>query len=100
MAQRQECIDCNVQSPFTDTNYTLISALHGWRLAVLRFPDGQFVVEWRCPHCWKAYKSRERMPASENRIAVATTAFAERPRDVFARAARRLRESSGPPRGS
>ena len=29
------CIDCGTTSPSTDTNYTLISARHGWRLTVV-----------------------------------------------------------------
>jgi hypothetical protein len=99
MGQRQECVDCNLQSPPTDTNYTLISSRHGWRLTRLRSAHGQFVAEWRCPQCWTAYKRRERTPASDNRIAVVPLATAERPHEVFARATRRLRRPSGPPRG-
>jgi len=30
----QTCVDCNAQSPQTETNFTLISARYGWRLSL------------------------------------------------------------------
>jgi hypothetical protein len=56
MRDRQTCIGCGKQSPETETNYTLISAQFGWRLARYRSADGTIVVEWRCPQCWRDYK--------------------------------------------
>jgi hypothetical protein len=58
MRDRQTCIDCGKKSPETETNYTLISAQFGWRLTRRREPNGDFVVEWRCPDCWRAHKKR------------------------------------------
>jgi hypothetical protein len=45
-----------MKSPETETNYTLISAQFGWRLARSKSSDGEIVVEWRCPACWREYK--------------------------------------------
>ena len=54
-----KCIDCGKKPPPTDTNYTLISARHGWRLTRGADHDGQRVMEWRCPSCWQAYRKKE-----------------------------------------
>lgn len=53
---RQTCVGCAMKSPETETNYTLISAQFGWRLARSKSSVGEIVVEWRCPICWRAYK--------------------------------------------
>jgi hypothetical protein len=45
-----------MKSPETETNYTLISAQFGWRLARSKSSDGEILVEWRCPTCWREYK--------------------------------------------
>jgi hypothetical protein len=58
MRDRQTCIECGKKSPETETNYTLISAQFGWRLARRRDENGGFVVEWRCPDCWRSHKKR------------------------------------------
>jgi hypothetical protein len=42
----------------TDTNYTLISARHGWRLTLHTAANGTRQAEWRCPMCWATYKPR------------------------------------------
>jgi hypothetical protein len=52
------CVDCHVQSPPTDTNYTLISSRHGWRLTVTPESSGQRIPEWRCPKCWERHKRK------------------------------------------
>jgi hypothetical protein len=54
---RPTCVDCRVVSPDTDTNYTLISARHGWRSIVVTDPTGRRAMEWRCPNCWVRYKA-------------------------------------------
>ncbi len=64
MRDRQVCIDCGKQSPETETNYTLISAQFGWRLTRRRGDNGDFVVEWRCPDCWRAHKKKTDEAAS------------------------------------
>jgi hypothetical protein len=46
------CCDCREPKPQTETNYTLISARHGWRLTRRREPDGTLALEWHCPQCW------------------------------------------------
>jgi hypothetical protein len=56
MRDRQTCIGCGKKSPETETNYTLISSQFGWRLTRSTGPDGNIVVEWRCPVCWRDYK--------------------------------------------
>jgi hypothetical protein len=92
MGQQQTCVDCGGKSPPTETNYTLISELHGWRLTRLRDAQGRFVAEWRCPSCWRAYKDRERRPSTNTRAALGAS-VQEQPGDVFARATRRLQRS-------
>ena len=57
MRELPVCADCGCQSPKTDTNYTLISKRHGWRLTRSTAPDGSFVVEWRCPTCSTRHRS-------------------------------------------
>ena len=61
---RRTCTDCAAISPETQTQYTLI-AKHGWR--VVRAHGGEQGIEWRCPTCWVAYKSRQPAPAKATR---------------------------------
>jgi len=56
---RHRCVDCNVQSPPTDTNYTLISARYGWRLTRGVDATGRTVMQWRCPKCWQIFRNRK-----------------------------------------
>jgi hypothetical protein len=58
-----QCVDCSASAPTTNTAHTLISAQHGWRLARRKTPEGQRVIEWRCPRCWLRYKSGQAPPA-------------------------------------
>jgi hypothetical protein len=53
---RHRCVDCGALSPETETNYTLISSQHGWRLSRASDPLGNPVMEWRCPRCWARHK--------------------------------------------
>jgi hypothetical protein len=53
------CVVCGIESPKTDTNYTLISPKFGWRLSRRPGPDGTFIVEWRCPDCWTKHKEKQ-----------------------------------------
>lgn len=53
---RNVCIDCGKLSPATQTNYTLISSQHGWRLTLGTDSIGRRVMEWRCPKCWAKRK--------------------------------------------
>jgi hypothetical protein len=46
------CADCGLPKPQTETNYTLISARHGWRVTRRRQPDGTQELAWHCPECW------------------------------------------------
>jgi hypothetical protein len=52
------CVDCGAPAPHTDTNYTLISSRYGWRLTRSMDAHGNKVMEWRCPDCWQAYRTR------------------------------------------
>jgi len=52
------CVDCNEQSPQTETSYTLISSRYGWRLSLEEGPSGERVAIWRCPSCWTRHRSR------------------------------------------
>jgi hypothetical protein len=53
---RETCVGCGVRAPATDTNYTLISSKHGWRLLRRALGDGEYALDWRCRECWRAYK--------------------------------------------
>ncbi len=57
-AQPQRCADCGTLAPPTETNYTLISARHGWRLSLSKGPDGRREAVWRCPSCWAVFRGR------------------------------------------
>jgi hypothetical protein len=52
------CVDCRVRSPAAETNYTLISSRHGWRLTRRAEADGSIILEWRCPACWARHRGR------------------------------------------
>ena len=52
------CVDCGTTSPVTETNYTLISARHGWRLTLAQDEKGVRVMQWRCPTCWTRFRSK------------------------------------------
>ena len=56
VSSSQRCSDCGLQSPETNTDYTLIGSKHGWRLTKQKAPDGSVTVYWRCPPCWAAHK--------------------------------------------
>ena len=72
--QANQCADCHKIAPPTQTNFTLISSQHGWRLSFDRV-DGRRVSVWRCPKCWENHKAggktptsrRERSPVSQTR---------------------------------
>lgn len=54
------CVDCGAPAPKTESAYTLISALHGWRLTREIDAEGRRTIEWRCPVCWAELKARTR----------------------------------------
>jgi hypothetical protein len=53
------CVDCGTTSPVTETNYTLISARHGWRLTLGTDDQGSRVMLWRCPTCWARHRKEQ-----------------------------------------
>jgi len=55
-AHRHQCVDCGKFSPQTETNYTLISSQHGWRLTLGTDAQAKRVMQWRCPKCWAKRK--------------------------------------------
>jgi hypothetical protein len=57
---KPRCIDCGAESPQTNTNYTLISQQHGWRLAIEADISGRRVATWRCPKCWAQHRDKKR----------------------------------------
>jgi hypothetical protein len=54
----QRCVDCRAFSPEANTNHTLISARHGWRLHRRVDTEGKMTLEWRCPNCWTKFKEK------------------------------------------
>ena len=68
-------MNCQAQSPETESEYTLISAQYGWRLARSKARDGTLLLEWRCPSCWAKYKAAQpgtgdAPPASHERATI------------------------------
>jgi hypothetical protein len=53
------CVDCGTTSPLTETNYTLISARHGWRLTLGQDENGVRIMQWRCPTCWAKHRKEQ-----------------------------------------
>jgi hypothetical protein len=50
-------VGCGVEAPETETDFTLISARHGWRLVRRTSTGGDLIIEWRCPECWQHHKA-------------------------------------------
>ena len=53
---QQECCVCHDVSPVTQTNYTLISPKHQWRMEVRMGQNGVKEPLWYCPSCWEIIK--------------------------------------------
>jgi hypothetical protein len=54
---QHQCVDCKTLAPSTDSDHTLISAQHGWRLTRGKTAGGHNAMEWRCPACWGRFKA-------------------------------------------
>jgi hypothetical protein len=52
-----ECVVCGRRAPPTDTNYTLISQRHGWRLVIEKTAEGRRASVWYCAECWSVRKN-------------------------------------------
>ena len=50
--ERRCCVDCMALAPETETNYTLISQRHGWRLTRQVDGAGLTTMAWHCPGCF------------------------------------------------
>lgn len=53
---QQQCCVCHAVSPITQTNYTLISPKHQWRMELRVGSDGRKEPLWYCPLCWDITK--------------------------------------------
>jgi hypothetical protein len=60
MPAERSCVDCGVTPPQTESEYTLISAQHGWRLSRGVTASGRTRLDWRCPKCWAKRKGGSR----------------------------------------
>jgi hypothetical protein len=103
MADRQKCIDCQALSPETDTNYTLISAQYGWRVTRITTSEGDLVIEWRCPACWKIHKEAVGAKTPVSGVQAAQLGGAEvrpKPLGLLARVRAALAPSERPPRSA
>lgn len=69
MHTRPTCVDCKVEAPETNTDYTLISA-EGWRLARRLLSDGTVSFEWRCAACWAKHKERLGLSTGSHRASL------------------------------
>lgn len=52
-----QCHDCGELAPPTQSDHTLISSEHGWRLSFEK-RDGRRHAIWRCPSCWQEFKKQ------------------------------------------
>jgi hypothetical protein len=52
-APLKSCVVCGVKAPETETDYTLISRKHAWRLERQTDASGRFEMVWYCPECWR-----------------------------------------------
>ena len=59
-AGKQHCALCRAASPPSETNYTLISPKHAWRMVVEVDADGRKEPVWYCPKCWEKRKRNAR----------------------------------------
>jgi len=53
-----QCVDCGANVPEHQPGDTLISVTLGWRLTRTVLADGTRQAEWRCPACWRKYKTK------------------------------------------
>jgi hypothetical protein len=51
------CADCGEQLPEGAGKEGLVTTSFRWRLTRKRLPDGGYVLEWRCPACWRKRKA-------------------------------------------
>jgi hypothetical protein len=61
---QHRCVGCNAVSPPTETNYTLISSRHGWRLDRSVDDNGQKTLRWYCPTCWQRQRKHKGLATS------------------------------------
>jgi hypothetical protein len=61
-ANTRTCVACGSQAPTTETEYTLIGAKHAWRCKKAVTSDGNAVLEWFCPSCWKKVQAKLSAP--------------------------------------
>jgi len=61
----KRCVDCGLAAPKAETNYTLVSSRHGWRLTIVTDAAGRKTSELRCPNCWAKHRlARGTMPGA------------------------------------
>jgi hypothetical protein len=59
-------VDCKTKSPETELGYSLGLNLAGWRETRRAAADGTASSEWRCPDCWRKFKSATRAKTQFN----------------------------------
>jgi hypothetical protein len=52
------CVGCRAVAPPTDSEHTLISMRHGWRVSRATDAKGRAGIEWRCPQCWAEFRAK------------------------------------------
>jgi hypothetical protein len=56
----RHCVDCSLTAPVTESTYTLMSPLHGWRFTLRVDKDGRRGGDWRCPGCYKVFRAAQK----------------------------------------
>lgn len=56
--RQQSCCVCHDVSPITNTNYTLISPKHQWRMELRANEQGEREPYWYCPTCWQRLREQ------------------------------------------
>jgi hypothetical protein len=52
------CVGCGTVAPPTDSEHTLISMKHGWRVSRAVDGKGRSGMVWRCPTCWTEFRAK------------------------------------------
>ncbi len=60
---RNKCVGCAKLSPEVESEFTLVGPQVGWRISRTQSDDGLYVIEWRCPDCWKRFREQKASPS-------------------------------------
>ena len=56
---QNKCVGCSKLSPEVESEFTLVGPQVGWRISRTQSSDGKYLIEWRCPDCWKRFREHK-----------------------------------------